>query len=202
MMERAIYVETLIAAPVDRVWELTQNTIEHPRWDLRFSTITPIQKLDGGGYRFVYQRRMPGHTIEGTGTSIGERTRPDGTRTSALRFATADRVSPLRDGRGYWRYVPTATGTTFATGFDYDPGWGRALDRLMMRRLIGWMTAWSFDRLRIWAETGVPPEKWPLASVLAFWRPDRPKARRCRRAPRRGAAMTDAPATLATLEAP
>lgn len=64
------------------------------------------------------------HTITGTGRFLGEKHRPDGTLTSALRFATADRLSPLRSGRGYWRYNPTAQGTTFITGFDYEPGWG------------------------------------------------------------------------------
>lgn len=135
-------------------------------------------------------------------TSLGERHRPDGTRTSALRFTTADRLSPLGEGRGYWRYVPTPGGTTFITGFDYEPGWGRLLDRLVMRRVVGWMTAWSFDRLRIWAETGVAPERWPVASVLAFWLPRRPRASRCIRRPARGRALDEAPSTLATLEAP
>lgn len=198
----AIYVEIAIGAPLDRVWELTQNTNLHPRWDLRFSSITPLGDLDGGGYRFRYERRMPLHTIVGTGTSIGERARPDGTRTSALRFTTADRLSPLGDGRGYWRYVPTERGVTFITGYDYRPGWGGLLDRILIRRLVGWATAWSFDRLRIWAETGVEPERWPVASVLAFWRRDRPRASRCSRAPHRGSAMDDAPTTLDTLEAP
>ncbi|WP_166880936.1 SRPBCC family protein [Salinibacterium sp. ZJ450] len=202
MGDKAIYVEIEIKAAVDRVWELTQGVAQHPRWDLRFSTITPAAELPTGGYRFTYERRMPLHTITGTGTSLGERQRPDGTRTSALRFATNDKFSPLGAGRGYWRYLPTAERTTFITGFDYDPGWGRLVDRLVMRRLIGWMTAWSFDRLRIWAETGTPPERWPLVSVLAFWRPDRPKAARCRRAPRLGNAMAQAPRTLHTLEAP
>lgn len=36
-------------ASIDRVWELTQDNA-HPRWDLRFSRITPIEKLDNGGY--------------------------------------------------------------------------------------------------------------------------------------------------------
>jgi len=138
----------------------------------------------------------------GNGYLSGRATTTRRTRTSALRFTTSDRVSPLRAGRGYWRYLPTATGTTFITGFNYEPGWGRLVDRVVMRRLIGWMTAWSFDRLRIWAETGTPPERWPLASVLAFWRPTRPKASRCRRTPRIGNAMTQAPVTLHTLEAP
>lgn len=197
-----IYVEIEIHCLVERVWHLTQEPSEHSRWDLRFSSITPTEDLTGGGYRFRYERRLPLHTIVGTGTSLGERSRPDGTRTSALRFTTSDRLSPLGDGRGYWRYLPSDTGVTFITGYDYEPGWGRTLDVLFLRRLIGWMTAWSFDRLRIWAETGVEPETWTLWSVLQFWRQDRPRAARCRRSPRRGRAMDDAPTTLATLEAP
>jgi hypothetical protein len=198
----AIYVETTIRAPLERVWELTQDTGQHPRWDLRFSRITPVAELAGGGYRFRYERRIPGHTIAGTGTSLGDRTGANGSRTSALRFRTTDPWSPLGDGRGYWRYLPTTDGVRFVTGFDYAPGWGRLLDALFLRRLIGWMTAWSFDRLRIWAETGVEPEQWPVWSVLAWWRPTRPRARRCRRTPRRGSAMDDAPASLSGLDAP
>lgn len=202
MGDKAIYVEIEINANIERVWELTQNTDQHPRWDLRFSSICPVGDLSTGGRRFTYERRMPLHTIKGTGTALGERQRPDGTRTSALRFATTDRLSPILSGRGYWRYVPTAEGTTFITGYDYEPGWGLLIDRLIMRRLIGWMTAWSFDRLRIWAETDAPPERWPLASSLVFWRVDRPRAARCLRQPKRGNAMAGAPATLETLEAP
>lgn len=201
-MTDAIYVEIEIRSPMDRVWLLTQDPARHPRWDLRFSSITPITELPSGGYRFRYERRLPLHTIIGTGTSLGERSRPDGTRTSALRFTTDDPLSPLREGRGYWRYRPTPNGAIFITGYDYVPGWGRMLDRLILRRIIEWMTAWSFDRLRIWAETGVRPETWPLASVLMFWREDRPRASRCRRLPRRGRAMDDAPDALGALEAP
>jgi len=202
MGEKAIYVEIEIDASVDRVWELTQDVDQHPRWDLRFSSITPAARLPAGGSRFVYQRRILLHTITGTGTSLGEKQRRDGTRTSALRFTTEDRLSPIRAGRGYWRYIPTPQGTTFMTGFDYEPGWGQLIDRLVMRRIIGWITAWSFDRLRIWAETGRPPERWTIASVLAFWRPARPQAARCRRTPRHGTAMSLAPTSLSTLEAP
>jgi hypothetical protein len=202
MPRTAIYVEIEIRSTVETVWELTQNPARHPRWDLRFSSITPTEQLEGGGYRFRYERSMPLHTIVGTGTSLGESSRPDGTRTSALRFTTADRLSPLGDGRGYWRYLPTESGVTFITGYDYAPGWGRLLDAVILRRVIGWMTAWSFDRLRIWAETGVEPERWPVHSVLWFWKPERPRASRCRRVPRRGRAMDHSPATLDTLEAP
>lgn len=202
MPTSAIYVEILIDADLDRVWELTQNPALHSRWDLRFSSITPLEDLVGGGYRFAYLLRLPLHTIRGTGTSIGERRRPDGTRTSALKFTTSDPLSPLGDGRGYWRYVPTEAGLRFITGYSYEPGWGTLLDRLVLHRLIGWVTAWSFDRLRIWAETGVEPERWPVASVLAFWRSGRPRAARCLRRPPHGHPLADAPATLDSLETP
>ena len=170
MRATPIYVEIDIAADVETVWELTQRPELHTRWDARFSRITPLDELSGGGYRFRYERRMPLHTIVGTGTSIGERLRPDGTRTSALRFTTADRLSPLGDGRGYWRYLPIDGGTRFITGFDYAPAW---------------------------AETGRQPRSW-----YTLWGPDAPRASRCRRQPRRGDAMTEAPATLAELEHP
>lgn len=198
---RAIHVEVMIDAPMDEVWRLTQDPALHPRWDLRFSRIVPRAADEGGPQRFEYERSLPGHVIRGTGVSLGEKHRPDGTRTSALRFTTRDRLSPLRDGRGYWRYTPTARGIRFVTGYVYAPGFGRLPD-LLLRPLIGWLTAWSFDRLRIWAETGTVPERWPLASVLMLWRPDRPRAARCGRRPPADGAMAHAPATLGVLEAP
>ena len=51
-------------------------------------------------------------------------------------------------------------GVRFITRYDYEVRWGligRALDRLVVRPLMGWATAWSFDRLRLWIETGVEP---------------------------------------------
>lgn len=198
---RGIYVEVLIHSSMDELWRLTQEPALHPRWDLRFSRITPHPATDGDPVRFVYERALPGHVIRGTGISIGEKTRDDGVRTSALRFTTRDRLSPLRDGRGYWRYVPTADGVRFMTGYDYVPGFGPIPD-LLLRPLIRWMTAWSFDRLRIWAESDTPPERWPLHSALRVWRPDRPRARRCRTRPPARGTFAEAPADLDTLAAP
>lgn len=196
--------ETLIRAGIDTVWAATQEPHEHVRWDVRFSRISPRGETPDGATTFAYERRIPLHVIRGTGVSIGERRRPDGARTSALRFDTDDPLSPLRAGRGYWRYVPTADGTTFITGYDYTPGWG-VLD-VLVRPVVGWVTAWSFDRLRIWLETGTPPERWPLRSVLWWWRPGRPRAGRCRRTPggmhRRWHVLDAAPSTLADLPAP
>lgn len=204
MGPRGIYVEAMIAAELDAVWAATQDPRQHVRWDVRFSEITPTGHTDAGAIRFEYARRTPFHTVHGTGVSLGETDRPDGTRTSALRFGTSDRWSPIRSGRGYWRYEPTPGGVRFITGYDYEPGWG-VLDHAV-RPLLGWATAWSFDRLRIHLEGGPEPERWPLASALRFWRRDRPRAARCLRAPAGGRRRADhlraAPATLAALPAP
>jgi len=205
MTRRQIHVEADIAADLERVWTATQDPTQHVRWDVRFTSITPVDPDPTGAVRFAYVRRTPVHDVHGTGISIGDRRGRDGTRTSALRFATEDRLSPIRAGRGYWRYVPLADGRTrFVTGYDYDPGWG-PLD-LVVRPLLGWATAWSFDRLRIWLETDVEPERWTLLHALAAWRADRPRASRCRRAPDGGRRDADhlraAPESLAALPEP
>lgn len=201
---RGIYVETFIRADVERVWQATQDPRQHVRWDIRFSEIRPEPADAGGAAHFAYVRRSPLRDIEGTGVSIGERRTADGVRTSALRFATADRLSPIRAGRGYWRYIPADGGTRFLTGYDYEPGWG-PLDRIV-RPLLGWATAWSFDRLRIWLEGGGDPERWPLRSALQVWRRGRPRAARTLRAPvggrRRDDHLRDAPPTLAAMPEP
>lgn len=204
MGARGIYVETSIRAPLDEVWARTQDLADHPRWDLRFSSIEPTT-LDDEGQRFRYARHIPWHAVEGVGISIGERAGADGARTSALRFATDDPLSPIRSGRGYWRYVPDGDRVRFITGYDFEPGMGRLVD-LVARPLLGWATAWSFDRLRIWLERGEAPERWPLWSVLWIWRPERPRAARCLRAPtagrRRDDPLRDAPSTLGGLPDP
>lgn len=105
-----IYVETFIRADLERVWELTQDTDSHPRWDLRFSAIVATGTTAEGAWRFRYELHLPLHRICGTGISLGERRRPDGTRTSALRFTTPDRLSPLGDGRGTGATSPPRTG--------------------------------------------------------------------------------------------
>lgn len=194
-----LFVSVRIRASMDRVWELTQDPELHARWDARFTTITPTATHADGVTRFTYRLKLPGHTIKGTGATIGERSRPDGTRTSALGFDTSDPLSPLGAGRGYWRYRPDGDDVVFTTGYDYAPAWGGTLDRLIVRPFVGWLTAWSFDRLRIWAEEGLPPERWGMGSVLMVWRRQRPRARRCERHAPRRRVMDDAPETMPRL---
>ncbi|MFJ4503496.1 hypothetical protein [Streptomyces sp. NPDC088864] len=162
-MAGGLYVETRIRAGLECVWERTQDPARHQRWDLRFTRIAYLPVAEGEPQRFTYGVRvLPGLLVSGTGVSAGERHRPDGTRTSALRFACAHPLSFLTEGRGYWRYVPGPDGLRFLTGYDYEPRWGRPgrlADRLVFRPLMGWATAWSFDRLRLWCERGTTPER-------------------------------------------
>lgn len=158
-----IYVEIFIRAPLDELWERTQDPTLHQRWDLRFTEIDYLPRGEGHSQRFLYGRRFaPGLTIRGVGETVGERHKNDGTSTSALKFWSDDHRSLIAEGSGYWRYIPTTGGIRFLTRYDYRPRWGalgRAVDRFMFRPLIGWATAWSFDRLRLWLERDIEPER-------------------------------------------
>ena len=187
--DRALYVEILIRAPMERVWELTQDPALHPRWDARFTAIRPSGTRDDGAQTFDYELSFGVHTIRGTGVSLGERRSARGDRTSALLFSTTDPLSPLGDGRGYWRYTQEDDGVRFVTGYDYAPGWGalgRLLDPILTRRLVWWLTAWSFDRLRLWAESGIEPER--VGWFRGWFGGPRARAGNCRSRPDRGAA--------------
>lgn len=157
---KPLYVEIHIRAALERVWELSQDPAAHPRWDLRFSRIVAVAQNELGQVRFRYEFLLPLHTIKGTGTSLGHRNRADGQATSVLKFATTDWLSPIGSGSGYWRYIPTDNGLRFVTGYNYQPGMGfigKALDANVIRPALGWATAISFDRLRLWAESGLEP---------------------------------------------
>lgn len=72
---------------------------------------------------------------------LRERARePSQRRRWASRFAFVDD----------WRCVPDADGVRFLVGHDH---------RLSARPLRGWATAWSLDRLRLWTERGITPER-------------------------------------------
>ena len=157
---RPIYVEIPVRCGIERLWQLTQNTALHPRWDLRFSAIIPTDPGADGTQCFRYEFRLPFHTIRGTGTSLGTRGSAGGHSTSVLKFTTGDPLSPIGTGAGYWRYLEHDGGVRFITSYNYQPGWGvagRVLDRRIIRPALGWATALSFDRLRLWAESGIDP---------------------------------------------
>jgi hypothetical protein len=166
---------------LDELWRLTQDPAQHSRWDLRFTSIEYIG--DGQPQRFSYKLGP----IAGWGETAGERERDDGGYASALKFGSHSPASLIEKGSGYWLYLPLPgeEGIRFLTRYDYEVRWGRfgrLLDRLLVRPLIGWATAWSFDRLRLWLERGVEPER-SLRAALSLDRSDAPSARRCLRSP-------------------
>ncbi len=181
-MTRGLYVETRIHNPnganasLERLWELTQTPALHQRWDLRFSTITYLPRLQPQDpqnpqdpldpQRFEYATRIGfGLRIAGTGESIATRESEGNVRVSSLRFWSESPLSLIEEGSGYWRYVPVpggeeATSLRFLTWYDYRVRFGLLgrLADLVFRPLMGWATAWSFDRLRLWVEDDLTPE--------------------------------------------
>ncbi|MFF1380352.1 hypothetical protein [Streptomyces sp. NPDC058308] len=231
----SLYIEARMRADLDDLWARTQEPDRHQRWDLRFTEIDYLPRQEGEPQHFRYATRvLPFLAIAGTGVSAGEKRRPDGTRTSALRFSSEHPLSLLEEGSGYWRYVPApdGDGIRFLTGYDYRPRWGgfgKAVDRVLFRPLMGWATAWSFDRLRLWLERDITPERAlgnavaeatarvlcvvaavllaPVTAIAAAALmlflpplPTTPAARRCLRTPPERARAPRAPRLLTTLD--
>lgn len=158
-----IYVEIKIKGALDDVWRLTQTPQLHERWDLRFNSIEYLLRPDESKPQtFKYSTKIGfGLTIEGWGETAGK-CLADDSRTSALKFGSDDPKSLIKAGSGYWKYVPKGETLQFFTGYDYKVRGGilgRFFDNVIFRPMIGWATAWSFDRLRIWIEDGVAPEQ-------------------------------------------
>lgn len=157
-----IYVEILIRGAMDDLWAKTQTPAEHERWDLRFTEISYLPRPDEARpQRFRYATRLGfGPEVRGEGETAGSRDDPSGRRTSALKFWSDDPKSLIAEGSGYWQYIPQADGVRFLTWYDYRTRFGaagRRFDALVFRPLMGWATAWSFDRLRLWIERGLDP---------------------------------------------
>lgn len=160
--EMGIYVEIPIRSSMDELWEKTQNPALHQRWDLRFTQIEYLPRESEEPQKFLYRTRISfGLKIDGNGESTGTRDGDGGTRTSSLKFWSADPKSLIKLGSGYWKYVQAGNVICFFTWYDYETRFGifgKTIDRCLFRPLLGWATAWSFDRLRLWIERGIPPE--------------------------------------------
>lgn len=165
-----IYVEIEIRSSIDELWAKTQVPALHQRWDLRFTEIEYLPRPNlSEPQQFLYATRIGfGMKIAGRGESLGT-TEADGSRTSALKFWSDDPKSLIREGSGYWKYIPTRNGIRFLTWYDYTTRFGaigRAFDTIVFRPLLGWATAWSFDRLRLWIEKQIDPSASMRQSIV------------------------------------
>src|SRR6202045_4527464 len=117
-----ISVDSFIGAPIENLWQKTQEPKLHQRWDLRFSRIDYLPRQPDEPQKFLYSTRIGlGLRIDGEGESAGEHDGPSGERTSALKFWSKDPKSLIELGSGYWKYVPSAGGIRFFTSYDYQP---------------------------------------------------------------------------------
>ncbi len=170
MRPQPIYVEIRIRGDMDELWRLTQTPGAHERWDLRFTSIEYLPRPDHTQpQRFLYATRIGfGLRIAGEGESTGEHNGAEG-RVSALKFWSRDRKSLIEEGSGFWKYVPTDDGIRFFTRYDYRTRFGfigAVVDRVLFRPMLGWATAWSFDRLRLWIERGIDPTVSMQRSII------------------------------------
>ncbi|MFC6998969.1 DoxX-like family protein [Rufibacter roseus] len=166
-----IYVESQIQTSLEQLWEYTQNPQLHQEWDLRFNTIEYLPKETADApQHFLYQTQIGfGLKISGQGKSTGTHSKETGESTSALKFWSDEKISLIKVGSGYWKYIPTDHGVTFLTWYDYQTRHGivgKLIDKLFFRPLIGWATAWSFDALKKWLEQGQHPRISKILGLL------------------------------------
>lgn len=169
MKNKPVYVEIEIHTQMDKLWRVTQTPKLHEQWDLRFTSITYLPKKENEPQHFSYKRKIGfGKEIEGWGITAGSHEGKNGERASSLHFGTDDVFSPIKQGKGYWRYIPNKKSITFLTQYDYDVNFGKIgkiVDILLFRPLIGWGTALSFDVLKRWLEK----EEAPSSQYFRFF---------------------------------
>ncbi len=173
MTVKPLYIETRIECPLDLLWAYTQQPHLHQQWDLRFSQIDYLPKHQPDApQQFLYATQIGfGLRVSGIGESVATKTTDKGERTSALKFSSDSPLSLIRQGAGYWKYVPEANGIRFLTGYDYQTRWGRpgaVFDKFVFRPLMVWATAWSFDCLKNWLERGIQPRQ-AIRAQLTVW---------------------------------
>ena len=164
MKRRPLYIETKIKCDLNTLWTKTQEPSLHQQWDLRFSEITYLSKDDPTEpQKFLYSTKIGfGIKVNGIGESVATKTKENGESTSVLKFSSDSNISIIKQGSGYWKYVPEADGIKFFTGYDYETRWGllgEIIDKIIFRPLMIWATAWSFDCLKNWIEKGFHPKQ-------------------------------------------
>lgn len=162
MRSRPLYIETKIKCDIEDIWKRTQNPELHEKWDLRFSQIKYLPKeSQGSPQQFLYETRIGfGLRVNGLGESVISIEKENGIRISSLKFWSEKTVSIIKEGGGFWKYVPEQDGIRFFTKYDYQTRWGivgAIVDKFFFRPLLVWATAWSFDCLKNWLEKEISP---------------------------------------------
>ncbi|WP_342377671.1 SRPBCC family protein [Myxococcus stipitatus] len=182
-----IVVEVLIPAPVETVWERTQDPALHTAWDIRFTSIRALPEQDARGFHLLDYRTHLGFGLEVVGwgrylaSSLHQR--------SIFEFGADDWRSLILRGRGLWLYERRPEGTYFKTVFDYETRHGvlgELLDAALFRPLMRLGTEWGFETLRRWCAGDVHAtrqrrSRWRFGAFLvARWlgRPPAPGAAR------------------------
>lgn len=172
MKTRPIYVEIDIDTEMEDIWDASQQPDLHVQWDLRFSSIHYLPKKEGEPQKFTYIRKVaPFITVKGWGKSVGTRSEASGPLSSSLHFGTDQWFSPIKEGKGYWKYIPQDRGVKFLTQYDYKPnfsGVGKFADAIVFRPLMGWATALSFDVLKRWLEKDEAPRSQYLRFFITY----------------------------------
>jgi hypothetical protein len=150
-LKRRVVVEALIPAPVERVWERSQEPELHTGWDLRFSSIRYLPECDARGFHLMEYLTSIGFGLQVAGW--GRYLSNDPLQRSTFEFGSEDPKSLITHGRGVWLYGRRPEGTFFKTVFDYQTRHGVAgelLDFYLFRSMMQLATEWSFETLRQW----------------------------------------------------
>ncbi|WP_224368635.1 SRPBCC family protein [Hyalangium versicolor] len=151
VLSRRVVVEALIPAPVERVWERSQEPDQHTGWDLRFSSIRYLPEQDARGFHLMEYLTRLGFGLEVAGWGRYLSNAP--LERSTFEFGSEDPKSLITHGRGVWLYERRPEGTFFKTVFDYQTRHGAAgglLDFYLFRPMMQLATEWSFETLRQW----------------------------------------------------
>ncbi len=173
MKRRPLYIETKIKCDLDTLWTHTQDPAIHQLWDLRFTEIKYLSKDEPiDPQKFLYSTKIGfGIKVNGIGESVATKTKDNGESTSVLKFSSDSNLSIIKQGSGYWKYVPKPDGIKFFTGYDYETRWGifgKLFDKFIFRPLMIWATAWSFDCLKNWIEKGLHPKQAITAQLTVL----------------------------------
>jgi len=171
---RPLYIETKIKCHPDTLWTYTQDPAIHQQWDLRFTEIKYLSKDNPAeSQKFLYSTKIGfGIKVNGIGESVATKTKDNGESTSVLKFSSDSNLSIIKQGSGYWKYVPVSDGIKFFTGYDYETRWGifgKVVDKFAFRPLMIWATSWSFDCLKNWIETGLHPKQAMKAQLTVLF---------------------------------